>query len=48
MDPATGFSPFPGNINCLVFGNERYVSVLEESNGVVSEFVNPKVCDSDI
>lgn len=42
-DPATGNSPFPGNINCLVFGIERYVKVLNDTQGVVSEFVNPKV-----
>mmetsp|Transcript_23078 Transcript_23078/g.46707 ORF Transcript_23078/g.46707 Transcript_23078/m.46707 type:complete len:582 (-) Transcript_23078:386-2131(-) len=45
-DPATGTSPFPGNINCLVFGIDRYVEVLEATGGMVKEFVNPKYADA--
>jgi UDP-sugar pyrophosphorylase len=44
-DPKTGYSPFPGNINCLVFDVSRYADTLESTKGVVSEFVNPKYAD---
>jgi UDP-sugar pyrophosphorylase len=44
-DPATGFSPFPGNINQLVVGMAAYLAALEASAGVVGEFVNPKYKD---
>lgn len=43
---ASGHSPFPGNINCLVLGIDRYCTVLGETQGVVSEFVNPKYADA--
>lgn len=43
-DPDTGNSPFPGNANNLVFCLPNYLRVLTgEDQGVVSEFVNPKV-----
>ncbi|KAA0172079.1 hypothetical protein FNF28_00396 [Cafeteria roenbergensis] len=42
----TGFSPFPGNINQLVVDVARYAEVLEASNGLVPEFVNPKYKDA--
>lgn len=46
-DPATGFSPFPGNANNLVFELDSYYRVLSgEDQGIVSEFVNPKFKDS--
>jgi UDP-sugar pyrophosphorylase len=42
-DPATGFSPYPGNANNLVFELESYGKTLAgEDQGVVMEFVNPK------
>ena len=41
-DPATGFSAYPGNINTLVMAVPRYVEVLDESGGVMPEFINPK------
>jgi UDP-sugar pyrophosphorylase len=44
---ASGFSPFPGNINCLVFALEPYEATLAASGGRVPEFVNPKYADSD-
>ena len=44
-DPATGFSPFPGNINQLVVGMAPYLAALDASAGVVGEFVNPKYED---
>lgn len=46
-DPSTGFSPFPGNINQLLFKLEPYVSALERTNGLMPEFVNPKYKDEE-
>lgn len=43
----TGFSPFPGNINQLLFNLESYVGVLERTKGVMPEFVNPKYKDAE-
>jgi len=43
----TGFSPFPGNINQLLFNLEAYVEVLERTKGVMPEFVNPKYKDAE-
>mmetsp|Transcript_24453 Transcript_24453/g.36279 ORF Transcript_24453/g.36279 Transcript_24453/m.36279 type:complete len:620 (-) Transcript_24453:169-2028(-) len=45
-DPETGFSPFPGNINQLLFSAEEYADALEECEGVMPEFVNPKYKDA--
>jgi len=45
-DPATGCSPYPGNINQLVFKLEPYLKVLNKTSGVMPEFVNPKYKDS--
>lgn len=45
-DPATGTSPFPGNINCLILGVRNYLAVLDETKGMVKEFVNPKYADA--
>jgi len=45
-DPQTGYSPFPGNINQMVFELETYVNALENTSGLMSEFVNPKYKDS--
>ena len=45
-DKATGFSPFPGNINQLLFDLEGYSSALERTKGMMPEFVNPKYKDS--
>lgn len=44
-DSTTGFSPFPGNINQLVFHLESYNKVLERTQGVMPDFVNPKYKD---
>lgn len=41
-----GFSPFPGNINQLVFALGPYVEVLKRTGGLVPEFVNPKYADA--
>ena len=45
-DPATGFSPFPGNINELVVAVDPYLAALAATGGVVGEFVNPKYADA--
>lgn len=42
----TGHSPYPGNINQLVFKMDRYCEVLERTQGVLAEFVNPKYADA--
>ncbi len=41
-----GFSMFPGNINVLVIRMESYVRILEKSQGIIAEFVNPKYADA--
>ena len=45
-DPATGFSPYPGNINQLLFALPAYVATLDRTGGVMGEFVNPKYKDA--
>jgi UDP-sugar pyrophosphorylase len=40
-----GFSMFPGNINVLVIRVASYVKILERSQGIIAEFVNPKYAD---
>ena len=40
-----GFSMFPGNINVLIIKASSYVRILEASQGIISEFVNPKYAD---
>lgn len=46
-DDTTGFSPFPGNINQLLFNLDSYVQVLDRTKGVMPEFVNPKYKDEE-
>ena len=41
----TGFCDFPGNLNVLVFKLEPYLKILEQTQGLVPEFVNPKDAD---
>lgn len=41
-----GFSIFPGNINVLILKLDTYKQVLNESGGIIAEFVNPKYSDS--
>lgn len=41
-----GFSAFPGNINLLVIRMAPYLHVLEDSRGIIAEFVNPKFSDA--
>jgi UDP-sugar pyrophosphorylase len=45
-DPNTGFSPYPGNINQLIFSIPDYDKQLQQTEGHVPEFVNPKYKDS--
>ncbi len=40
-----GHSPFPGNINQLLFALSPYNDVLTETKGLMPEFVNPKYKD---
>ncbi|KAL8481934.1 hypothetical protein ACS0TY_028179 [Phlomoides rotata] len=42
----TGYSPFPGNINQLIFEIGPYLEELTKTSGVIQEFVNPKYKDS--
>jgi len=41
-----GFSIFPGNINILVIKMASYVQILERTQGIIAEFVNPKYADA--
>eukprot|EP01060_Flectonema_neradi_P013592 TRINITY_DN2033_c9_g1_i1.p1 TRINITY_DN2033_c9_g1~~TRINITY_DN2033_c9_g1_i1.p1 ORF type:complete len:591 (+),score=117.24 TRINITY_DN2033_c9_g1_i1:53-1774(+) len=43
----TGLSPYPGNINTLLFKIPEYCSVLERSMGLMPEFVNPKYANAE-
>lgn len=45
-DPDTGFSPFPGNINQLVFKAVPYAEILDVCKGIMPEFINPKYADA--
>lgn len=45
VNDASGFSPFPGNINQLVFRLDAYNKILDRTKGVMPEFVNPKYKD---
>ena len=45
-DPATGYSPFPGNTNQILFALEPYVAALATTGGAMPEFVNPKYADA--
>jgi UDP-sugar pyrophosphorylase len=46
VNDVTGFSPFPGNINQLLFHLQNYSEVLERTKGIMPEFVNPKYKDA--
>ena len=45
VNDKTGFSPFPGNINQLIFKLKPYAEALLRTNGAMPEFVNPKYAD---
>lgn len=40
-----GFSIFPGNLNILLIKLSTYTKVLDQTQGVIAEFVNPKYAD---
>jgi len=44
---STGFSPYPGNINVLVFRVPEMAERLAATGGIVPEFVNPKWADTE-
>lgn len=44
-DEKTGFSPYPGNINQLLFQLKPYSETLQRTKGIMPEFVNPKYKD---
>ena len=44
---AEGYSSFPGNTNTLVFKIPDYVETLQESGGIIPEFVNPKYANAE-
>ncbi len=46
-DSNTGLSPFPGNINQLVFKMGPYMRNLFNTGGIMTEFVNPKYADKE-
>ncbi|KAJ7298571.1 hypothetical protein O6H91_Y540600 [Diphasiastrum complanatum] len=46
VNDETGFSPYPGNINQLVFKLETYIEELSKTKGSIVEFVNPKYKDA--
>ena len=41
-----GFSMFPGNINILLIKAASYVEILNRTQGIIAEFVNPKYADA--
>ncbi|CAD8120011.1 unnamed protein product [Paramecium sonneborni] len=41
-----GYSKYPGNINCLLFSLNEYETVLQETKGLIAEFINPKYADA--
>ena len=45
VNDASGFSPFPGNINQLVFQMKGYSKILDRTKGIMPDFVNPKYKD---
>lgn len=42
-----GWSHFPGNTNTLIFNIPEYVEVLNKTQGIVPEFVNPKYTNEE-
>lgn len=42
----SGFSPFPGNINQVILKMEPYAVALDDTEGIIAEFVNPKYKDT--
>ena len=42
----SGYSQLPGNTNCFALKLDSYVEVLEKSQGLINEFINPKYADN--
>ena len=42
-----GVSPYPGNINTLLFRIPEYCDIIKKTMGLMPEFVNPKYANSD-
>jgi len=47
VNDSSGFSPYPGNINQLLFAAKPYLAALAETKGAMPEFVNPKYSDAE-
>ena len=45
VNDKSGYSPFPGNINQLLFRLDAYNKILERTKGIMPDFVNPKYQD---
>lgn len=43
VSPTCNESPFAGNINIIIVKAKEFVSVLNETKGIVPEFANPKI-----
>ncbi|KAH7352206.1 hypothetical protein KP509_19G034100 [Ceratopteris richardii] len=46
VNDATGYSPYPGNINQLIIKLGPYMEELARTKGAIKEFVNPKYKDA--
>ena len=46
VNEADGYSKYPGNINELMFDLQAYTATLEQTNGRIDEFINPKYADA--
>jgi len=44
-DASSGFSPYPGSINGLMFDLVQYAATLAATGGRIDEFINPKFSD---
>jgi len=44
---ASGSSPYPGNVNTLIFALEPYAAALSATGGSMPEFVNPKYANKE-
>ena len=42
---ADGLSLYPGNVNTFIVRSDIYLKILNETKGVIAEFVNPKYKD---
>ncbi len=44
---ATGYSPYPGNVNTFILALEPYTAALQATGGSMPEFVNPKYANAE-